>query len=53
MLVRQGVGRLVRSPDTPHNRRIHWLDARIHESRYAGMFNPIKRVLSKYKMLVT
>jgi CRISPR type IV-associated DEAD/DEAH-box helicase Csf4 len=53
MLVRQGVGRLVRSPETPHNRRIHWLDARIHESRYAGMFNPIKRVLSKYKMLVT
>lgn len=53
MLVRQGVGRLVRSPETPHNRRIHWLDARIHESRYAGMFNPIKRVLSKYKMPVT
>lgn len=53
MLVRQGVGRLVRSPETPHNRRIHWLDARIHESRYAGMFNPIKRVLSKYKMSVT
>lgn len=50
-LVRQGVGRLVRSPDTPHNRRIHWLDARIHESRFAGMFNPIKRVLSKYKIL--
>lgn len=50
-LVRQGVGRLVRSPSTPHNRRIHWLDARIHESRYAGTFNPIKRVLAKYKIV--
>ena len=50
VLVRQGVGRLVRSPDTPNNRRIHWLDARIHGGgASAGLFNPVKRFLTKYK----
>lgn len=51
VLVRQGVGRLVRSPETPPNRRIHWLDARIHEASKQGLYMPVKRLLSKYKML--
>ncbi|ABD72040.1 DEAD/DEAH box helicase-like (plasmid) [Rhodoferax ferrireducens T118] len=51
VLIRQGVGRLVRSPDTPANRRIHWLDARIHHAATAGLFNPIKRLLVKYKVI--
>lgn len=33
LLVRQALGRVVRSPDTPHNRRVHWRDARIRDSR--------------------
>jgi CRISPR type IV-associated DEAD/DEAH-box helicase Csf4 len=48
-LVRQAVGRLVRSPDTPHNRRIHWLDARIHDQKMKGIFAPITRFLARYK----
>jgi len=51
VLVRQGIGRLVRSPETPANRRIHWLDARIHQPATAGMLNPVKRVLAKYKQI--
>lgn len=51
LLVRQGVGRLVRSPETPHNRRIHWLDARIHDPAMAGMFYGIKRFLGRYRSL--
>lgn len=48
-LVRQAVGRLVRSPETPHNRRIHWLDARIHDQKMKGIFAPITRFLARYK----
>lgn len=51
VLVRQACGRLVRSPDTPANRRVHWLDARIHEPSMAGMMLPIKRFLAKYKQI--
>jgi CRISPR type IV-associated DEAD/DEAH-box helicase Csf4 len=51
LLVRQGVGRLVRSPETPHNRRIHWLDARIYEPSLAGMFYGIKRFLGRYRSI--
>jgi CRISPR type IV-associated DEAD/DEAH-box helicase Csf4 len=51
VLVRQGVGRLVRSPNTPNNRRIHWLDARIHDVAMQGIYSPIKRFLAKYKVL--
>lgn len=51
VLVRQGIGRLVRSPETPPNRRIHWLDARIHQPTTAGMLNPVKRVFAKYKQI--
>lgn len=48
-LVRQAVGRLVRSPDTPHNRRIHWLDARIHDQKMKGILASITRFLARYK----
>lgn len=51
VLVRQGIGRLVRSPDTPHNRRIHWLDAKIHQPGMAGLLNPVKRVFAKYRQI--
>jgi CRISPR type IV-associated DEAD/DEAH-box helicase Csf4 len=51
LLVRQGVGRLVRSPETAHNRRIHWLDARIHDPGMAGMFYGVKRFLARYRSL--
>lgn len=50
-LVRQVIGRLVRSPDTPHNRRIHWLDARIYMPSLAGMLLPVRRVLERYKTI--
>lgn len=51
VLVRQALGRLVRSPDTPSNRRVHWLDARIYDPSMAGMMLPIKRFLAKYRQL--
>ena len=51
VLVRQGIGRLVRSPDTLPNRRIHWLDAKIHHTSTAGLLNPIKRVFAKYRQI--
>lgn len=49
LLVRQAVGRLVRSPDTPSNRRIHWLDARIHTPEMIGMMSAIRRFLARYR----
>ncbi|MCZ8254447.1 MAG: hypothetical protein O9327_02045 [Polaromonas sp.] len=48
LLVRQACGRLVRSPDTPINRRLHWLDGRIHDSAMTGMMMPIRRFLERY-----
>ena len=53
VMVRQAVGRLVRSPDTPSNRRLHWIDGRIHEPAQAGMFSPVKRFLSRYRSLTS
>lgn len=52
LLTRQAVGRLVRSPDTPHNRRIHFLDARLHWSAWRGMTAPIRRFLARYEQRV-
>lgn len=51
ILVRQAVGRLVRSPETPKNRRIHWLDARIHDPKRKGLYAPIVRFLSRYRSI--
>lgn len=50
-LVRQVVGRLIRSPNTPHNRRIHWLDARVHNPEWRGLTASIRRFLSRYKQV--
>ena len=50
-LVRQAVGRLVRSPDTSSNRRIHWLDARVHDPRMKGLLSSITRFLSRYRSM--
>lgn len=51
LLVRQVVGRLVRSDKTPHNRRIHWLDARMHDQNKGGMMFGIRRFLARYKTI--
>jgi len=51
ILFRQAVGRLVRSPQTPKNRRIHWLDARIHDPSKKGIYSPIVRFLSRYRSI--
>ena len=48
ILLRQGLGRVVRSPETPANRRIHLLDVRRHMDEFAGMCQPINRWLARY-----
>lgn len=51
VMVRQALGRLVRSPETPHNRRVHWLDVRIHDPASQGTMAPIRRFLARYKQV--
>jgi CRISPR type IV-associated DEAD/DEAH-box helicase Csf4 len=46
--VRQALGRLVRRSGLPKNRRIHFLDARIHEASSAGMVSALKPVFDGY-----
>jgi CRISPR type IV-associated DEAD/DEAH-box helicase Csf4 len=50
-MVRQAFGRLVRTelPATSYNRRIHWLDARIHDPKMVGLMSSIRRFMAKYK----
>lgn len=48
MTFRQGIGRLVRREGLPNNRRIHFLDARIHESKWQSLLRPAVRALSRY-----
>lgn len=48
LMLRQGTGRLVRSPLTRPNRRLHFLDARRVAVASAGMFAAINRWLAKY-----
>ena len=48
MLFRQGVGRLVRGPGIPGNRRLHFLDARMHDIGWNAFLLPILRVLRVY-----
>jgi CRISPR type IV-associated DEAD/DEAH-box helicase Csf4 len=48
LMLRQGTGRLVRSPRTRPNRRLHFLDARRVAVASAGMFAAINRWLAKY-----
>lgn len=49
IMMRQGIGRLVRREGLPRrSRRLHFLDARMHDPRWAAYFTPIKRILSTY-----
>ena len=48
MLFRQGIGRLVRGPGIPGNRRLHFLDARMHDIGWNAFLSPIMRVLRVY-----
>ena len=45
----QGLGRLVRREGIPHNRRIHFLDARIHDSKWIWLLQPMVRALGAYQ----
>jgi CRISPR type IV-associated DEAD/DEAH-box helicase Csf4 len=50
MLLKQGIGRLVRREGIAHNRRIFILDSRFHDvSKFAILQNGIKKLLSSYK----
>jgi hypothetical protein len=44
-----GRGTGYRTPGTPSNRRIHWLDARIHTPEMVGMMAAIRRFLARYR----
>lgn len=48
IMMRQGVGRLVRREGLPCNRRLHVLDARIHETRWGPLLRPVMATLSRY-----
>lgn len=52
MMFRQGIGRLVRRDGLPLNRRLHFLDSRIHESAWAPFFKPIRKALEPYSRRV-
>jgi len=53
ILFRQVVGRLVRTEQTPANRRIHLLDARLHHRpEWRGITAPIRRFLARYRQVV-
>ncbi len=51
IMFRQGIGRLVRREGLPRNRRLHFLDARIHQKEWNAVLAPIKKAISKYKTL--
>lgn len=49
ILLRQGIGRLVRREGlSRRSRRLHFLDARMHDPRWSAYFIPAKRILSAY-----
>lgn len=49
IVMRQGIGRLVRRMGLPPNRRLHFLDSRIHESAWRPLFAPVIRAISNYR----
>jgi CRISPR type IV-associated DEAD/DEAH-box helicase Csf4 len=49
IMMRQGIGRLVRREGIPNNRRLHVLDARIHESKWTALLRPVATTLTQYK----
>lgn len=53
IMMRQGIGRLVRREGLPTNRRLHFLDARIHESSWNSLLLPVTRALGAYTRRVT
>lgn len=48
IMMRQGIGRLVRREGLPQNRRLHFLDARIHEPAWNSLLLPVIRALGPY-----
>jgi CRISPR type IV-associated DEAD/DEAH-box helicase Csf4 len=49
VVFRQGIGRLVRAEGIPTNRRLHFLDARMHDPQWNSMLGPIVRILRVYQ----
>jgi len=45
---RQGIGRLVRRPGLPSNRRLHFLDGRMYDPAWGSYMQPLRRALSNY-----
>lgn len=48
IVFRQGIGRLVRRPGIHANRRLHFLDARMHDINWHSFLLPLLRVLRVY-----
>lgn len=51
--LRQGLGRLVRREGLPPNRKIHFLDSRVHTPAWNGILRPVTRSLAAYTRRVT
>jgi len=49
IMFRQGIGRLVRRDGLLANRRLHFLDARIHDKAWNRILMPVTRALSPYR----
>lgn len=48
IMFRQGIGRLIRREGLPLNRRLHFIDARIHESQWRSVLRPVFQALCRY-----
>lgn len=51
LLVQQALGRLVRRPGLPRNRRIYILDRRFVDGSMAAWMSPVARVVTRYKRI--
>lgn len=51
LLVQQALGRLVRRPGLPRNRRIYILDRRLVDGSLAAWISPVVRVAGRYKRI--
>jgi len=49
MMFRQGIGRLVRREGLPRNRRLHFLDPRMHDNKWNPLMAPMMRALAPYR----
>ena len=52
MLLKQGIGRLVRREGLPDNRRIHLLDGRLNDRKFYSFMTPVRQVLTPYERRV-